>query len=62
MKAQYGRHITTGKWYAQTDIPFVTQWGDTEQEAKDRLNAYLQKHFNLAVVNWQPFLKPEEDA
>jgi predicted RNase H-like HicB family nuclease len=58
MKAYYGQDQSTGKWYALTEIPRVTQWGDTPEEAQKNLVAYLEKHHGYTVENWRPFPVP----
>jgi hypothetical protein len=57
MNGYFGKHWSTGKWAAwitkaQPCGP-VEQWGQTEQEAKDKLNRYLQAHWNMRVEIWE---------
>jgi hypothetical protein len=55
MKAYYGQDLSTGKWYAKSELPLATQWGQTAKEAQDNLCAYLEKHHNLTIVNWREY-------
>ena len=60
-KAYFGKDRATGRWYAMTEIPRITQWGQTAEEAQAKLNEYLLKHYRLTVINWRLY-QPEKEG
>lgn len=56
MKAYYGKHWSTGKWAAWvtkgSGVGPVEQWGQTEEEAKDKLSEYLRNHWHVSIDHW----------
>jgi hypothetical protein len=60
-KAYWGVDQSTGRYYAMTNSPLVTQWGATEEEAKKNLTDYLEKHHGITIVGWESFPKPEPE-
>jgi predicted RNase H-like HicB family nuclease len=60
MKAYYGQHTATGKWYALTELPHAEQWGETKEEAWKKLKQYLQKHHGLTLTQMEPFPMPNQ--
>jgi predicted RNase H-like HicB family nuclease len=62
MKAYVGQHVATGKFYALSQLPACTQWGDTPTEAWDRLREYLERYYGLTLTGYEPFPGPEEEG
>lgn len=43
------QHYATGKWYAEGRSPLYgkcAQWGQTRQEALDKLRTFVETHWN----------------
>ena len=63
MKVYYGQDRSTGKWYVWSECPRVTQWGETQTEAEDKFNDYIEQHYALTLASpLRPFPPPHQEA